>query len=157
MEEFTQDMLSRRYIVTGAAGHLGSTILRELSTLGCEICGLLLPGESPKVISPNITYYTGNICDMDSMRCLFEHAEGKSIYVIHTAALISIARKAPPMLHAVNVGGVRNILRLCAEYHVHRLVHVSSVHAIPELPKGQIMREPDSFSAARVNGGYAKT
>jgi len=152
-----QEAAIKRYIVTGAAGHLGSTILRELIDSGSEVYGLLLPGEIPIVNSPKVTYFTGDVCDSDSLRCLFEQGEGRELYVIHTAALISIAKEMPPNLHDVNVGGVRNILRLCSEYKVRRLVHVSSVHAIPELPKGQIMREPDSFSAERVNGGYAKT
>ncbi len=147
----------KRYLVTGAAGHLGSTILRELSGSGCEVYGLLLPGESPKVADPGFRYFTGDVCDVGSLRDLFEEAGGRELTVIHTAALISIAGKMPPKLYDVNVNGVKNILRLCREYGVKRLVHVSSVHAIPELPAGQIMREPDSFSADRVSGGYAKT
>ncbi|MCI2049743.1 MAG: NAD-dependent epimerase/dehydratase family protein [Lachnospiraceae bacterium] len=153
----TQNGPAKRYIVTGAGGHLGSTILRELCASGREVYGLLLPGEKPKVTGSNVTYFTGDVCDPGSLRCLFENGKDRELYVIHTAALISIAGKMPPKLHAVNVEGVKNILSLCSLYRVHRLVHVSSVHAIPELPGDQIMREPDSFSAARVQGGYAKT
>lgn len=152
-----QNAMKKRYIVTGAGGHLGSTILRELCVTGQEAYGLLLPGEKPKVIDSRITYFTGDICDIGSLRCLFANSKGRALYVIHTAALVSIAWKMPPKLYAVNVDGVKNILRLCAEYHVHRLVHVCSVHAIPELPGDQVMSEPASFSAASVQGGYAKT
>jgi dihydroflavonol-4-reductase len=152
-----QNAMKRRYIVTGAGGHLGSTILRELCATGREAYGLLLPGEKPKVTESRITYFTGDVCDIDSLRCLFTNSADCELYVIHTAALISIVWKIPPKLHAVNVDGVKNILRLCAEYHVHRLVHVSSVHAIPELSGNQVMSEPASFSAASVQGGYAKT
>lgn len=145
------------FIVTGAAGHLGSTVLRLLAGTGIEVRGLLLPGETPPVTAANIRYYTGDVCDADSLRCLFTDTHGKPCVVIHTAALISIAEKMPPRLYAVNVGGVRNVLRLCREYGAARLVHVSSVHAIPELPAGQVMTEPASFAAQRVHGGYAKT
>jgi dihydroflavonol-4-reductase len=157
MEEKLAEAAGKRYIVTGAAGHLGSTILRELSASGCEVCGLLQPGRAPKVTGPGITYRTGDVRDIDSMRDLFEYGEGRDTCVIHTAAMISIAGKMPPSLHAVNVDGVKNILRLCREYKIKRLVHVSSVHAIPEMPRGQTMREPLSFSPGLVNGGYAKT
>ena len=37
-----------------------------------------------------------------------------------------------------------------------RLVHVSSVHAIPEPPQGQVIREVDAFDPELVVGGYAK-
>lgn len=146
-----------RWIVTGAAGHLGSTVVRELTGAGREVYGLLLPGEAPKVSGPTVRYFTGDVCSPDSMRPLFENAAGRALIVIHTAALISIAEKMPPGLYAVNVEGVQNILRLCEEYKVERLVQVSSVHAIPELPCGQIMTEPAGFSPDSVVGGYAKT
>jgi dihydroflavonol-4-reductase len=78
--------------------------------------------------------------------------------MLHTAALISIAEKMPPHLYDVNVDGVKERAPPCAgNTGVRRLVHVSSVHAIPELPAGQVMREPVAFSAGLVNGGYAKT
>ena len=41
-------------------------------------------------------------------------------------------------------------------YGVSRLVHVSSVHAIPEPPQGQVIREVDAFDPDLVVGGYAK-
>lgn len=146
-----------RYIVTGAAGHLGSTVMRRLRELGCDARGLLLPGESEKVQDPRFCYFHGDICDKDSLRALFEDSDGREQIVIHTAALISIEEKKPPKLYAVNVEGVKNVLSLCREYGVKRLVQVSSVHAIPELPDGQVMREPTSFSSELVRGGYAKT
>lgn len=147
----------RRYIVTGAAGHLGCAIMHALLNAGEEAYGLLLPGQTAMVSGPHITYFHGDVCEIESLRCLFESADGKDLIVIHTAAMISIAEKIPPKLYEVNVNGTKNILKLCKEYHVKRLVHVSSVHAIPEAPDGATMKEMNSYSADRVVGGYAKT
>jgi dihydroflavonol-4-reductase len=146
-----------RFIVTGAAGHLGGTIMRLLAERGADASGLLLAGESEKVRDPRFTYFRGDVRDADSMRPLFESARGEDITVIHTAAIISIAEKLSPRLYDVNVNGTKNVLRLCREYGVKRLVHVSSVHAIPELPRGRTMSEVGAFSADSVHGGYAKT
>ena len=145
MEDRPEGTAAKKYIVTGAAGHLGSTVIRELSASGCEICGLLQPGGTPKVTGPNISYREGDICDIESLRCLFGGAEGRDVYVFHTAALISIAEKMPPRLHAVNVDGVKNILRLCREYRVRRLVHVSSVHAAGAPGKAEQPPRPALF------------
>ena len=49
------------------------------------------------------------------------------------------------------------MVELCREHQVKRLVYVSSVHAIPEKNKLQVLEEVDHFSADQVVGGYAKT
>lgn len=77
--------------------------------------------------------------------------------MIHTAGLISIAARISPQLREVNVNGTANMLSLCSRYGVSRFVYVSSVHAIPELPIPQVIREVEQFSAEQVTGGYAKT
>lgn len=58
-----------RYIVTGAAGHLGSTIIRSLLEERMPVRGLLLPTESP--IVSGAEYITGNVLEPESLRPLF--------------------------------------------------------------------------------------
>ena len=53
--------------------------------------------------------------------------------------------------------GTRNVLALCRQYGVRRLVYVSSVHAIAQDPDGGVLREISSFSPDAVAGSYAKT
>ncbi len=150
-------MTGKRYIITGAAGHLGSTILRELQDSGAELYGLLLPGEKPAADVQNVRYVYGDVCQPESLRPLYRGAADKEIIVIHTAAIISIAQGISPQMYNVNVNGVKNMIRISREYQVSRFVYVSSVHAIPELPHGETIREVGSFSPDRVVGGYAKT
>ena len=35
-------------------------------------------------------------------------------------------------MYDVNVNGTKNVLKLCTQYNVSRMVYVSSVHALPE-------------------------
>ena len=77
--------------------------------------------------------------------------------VIHTAGIIDISNHVSPELYDVNVSGTKNILALCREYPVKRLVYVSSVHAIPEQKRGNVTGEIRDFSPDAVVGGYAKT
>lgn len=145
----------KHYIITGAAGHLARAIISRLEETDCRIDGLILPGE-PKDDSHKVTYHVGDVTDPLSLEGIFEKADSETV-VIHTAGIISIADKVSPAVYRVNVEGTDNIIRLCLSTGVKRLVYVSSVHAIPELPKGQVMSEISHFDADSVWGGYAKT
>lgn len=146
-----------RYIVTGAGGHLGSTILRLLKNKKIEVIGLLYNEEKPAIDSPNIRYVSGDVCRPETLEPLFAKSNSQKLVVIHTAGLISIAARVSPQLREVNVNGTANMLSLCSRYGVSRFVYVSSVHAIPELPAPQVIREVEQFSTEQVIGGYAKT
>ena len=93
----------------------------------------------------------------ETLRPLFENTFGSEVYVIHTAGIISIENNVSEKLRQVNVGGTKNIVDLCKEYKVKRLVYVSSVHAIPEGEKSETLTEISHFSPDEVIGGYAKT
>ena len=149
------------YIVTGAAGHLGSTILRKLRRAGAAVRGLLLPGEQPPIPAREgdgrLAYVRGDVRDKASLRPLFEGTENRRVVVLHTAGIIDIADEVTPAMAAVNVGGTENIIALCRQQRDCRLVYVSSVHAIPEKGAMQVTEEVEHFSPDEVVGGYAKT
>lgn len=149
--------MAKRYIVTGAAGHLGSTILRLLWGRNLEVCCLLRQGEEPVVEGENIRYISGDVCRPETLAPLFDDGGGSETAVIHTAGLISIAGRVSPLVREVNVGGTANMVALCRKYGVGQFVYVSSVHAIPELPAPQVIRETEHFSPELVKGCYAKT
>ena len=149
--------MKQAYLVTGANGHLGSTILRALSSRrGAELRGLVLEGEDYEPL-PGVTYVSGDVRRPDTLRPLFEGLRGRQVYVLHTAGIIDISDQVSPLAYEVNVNGTRNVLALCREYRVRRLVYVSSVHAIPEGDKAQVLHEVAHFSPDQVVGGYAKT
>lgn len=144
------------YIVTGANGHLGGAIIRQLAGRDAEIRGLILPGETGACLD-RVQYYHGDVRDTDSLRPLFENTAGAAVYVFHTAGIIDIGETVSPVLYDVNVGGTVHILELCRAYGVKRLIHVSSVHAIPELDHIHVLSEVEEFSPDLVVGAYAKT
>lgn len=147
------------YIVTGAMGNLGNTIIRRLLADGCYVRGLAMPSE--KLIDysnqSNMELVRGNILDKESLLPLFENTAGRPIALIHTAGLISIGSKTDKRVYNVNVNGTKNIVDLAVHYGIAKLVHISSVHAIPEPPKGTKITEVSRFSPDEVHGCYAKT
>lgn len=151
--------MKRLFIVTGGCGHLGNTIVHKLLARGERVRVLVFPGETRKALDdcPGAEFFQGDVCDRTSLGPIFAHEADETLVVIHTAAIISIAAKVSPRLRAVNVGGVKNIVALCLENPGTRLIHVSSVHALPEHPGHSIIRESDQYHAAWVTGAYAKT
>lgn len=148
--------MKRLYIVTGANGHLASTIIKYLIKEDCSIRGLILPSEKAED-NGNVKYYKGDITKENSLREIFEKIDGYEVIVIHAAGLISIASEVSPLLYDVNVNGTKNMIRLCLRYNVKRMVYVSSVHAIPEVEEMGVISEVSSFSKDKVIGGYAST
>lgn len=148
--------MKKLYIITGAGGHLGGTIVRKLRGEPVQVRALLF-GEEEEKDEENIHYYKGDVRDAESLRPLFEECGGMDTYVIHTAGIVDISNHVSQKLYDVNVNGTKNIVALCREYKVKRLVYVSSVHAIPEQRRGAVTGEIREFSPERVTGGYAKT
>ena len=148
--------MQKLFLVTGAAGHLGGTIVRQLEKDGVLTRGLVLPGEAAPQ-GDHVTCVEGDVRKKDSLRPLFEGIQGYETYVIHTAGIVDISEHVSPAMYDVNVNGTKNIIDLCWEYQVKRLVYVSSVHAIPEKKSLEVMREVTRFSPEWVVGGYAKT
>lgn len=144
-----------QYIITGAAGHLGSTIIRLLLERGKAVRGLLLPGEQPAV--PSAEYIYGNVLEPEKLAPLFQRSQGEKLVLIHTAGLIDVSGEMSRCLYNTNVIGTKNVLALCQKYHVDKLVYVSSVHVIPESGTSVPQMEITKFSSDAVVGGYAKT
>lgn len=150
--------MERIYIITGAYGHLGYTIMKMLVDNGKNVRGLVLPSDrldGREGLRANI--FKGNVCDIDSLIPLFTFDKYYEVIVIHTAGIVSISSKFNQIVYDVNVNGTKNIIEMCKKYKVKRLIHVSSVHAIPEKPNNECITEVDNFNPDDVVGLYAKT
>ena len=150
--------MEKRYIVTGANGHLGHTIVSMLADAGACVRALVYGGDPQGVPVPQqVEQVQGDVRDYASLAALFAEDEEHENIVIHTAGVVKIASKADPNVYDVNVQGTKNIIRRCLENHAKRLVYVSSVHAIEEKHKGEKIEETKEFSPKRVVGLYAKS
>jgi dihydroflavonol-4-reductase len=150
--------LERIFLVTGANGHLGNTVAKALKAKGEKVRGFVMPKDkSTALVGLDFEVIEGNICDPDSLDLLFQGLQDYELIVIHTAGIVSIATKHDDLVYEVNVNGTRNIINKCLEYKVKRLIYISSVHAIPEKPRGEIIEEISDFNPDIVKGLYAKT
>lgn len=143
-----------KYIITGIGGHLGHAITKALLERGERVRGLLLPGQQPNFTG--VEYIWGDVTQPESLLPLFRYDE-EPVCLIHAAGMVDATGRTSQKLYDVNVGGTKNILALCREHQVDKLVYVSSVHAIPEHRKPTVQSEISQFDPALVEGGYAKT
>lgn len=151
--------MQRVYLITGIGGHLGNTIARRLLEQNEKVRGFARPNEDVTMLYGDaISIVRGDIRDYASLEPLFYGLDSDDeIYVIHTAGIVTVESKWNSAVEDVNVHGTENVVRLCKEHQVKKLVYVSSVHAIPELPQGETIHEVAHFSQAQVVGQYAKT
>ena len=145
------------YLVTGATGFLGLTVVRMLAARGERVTALVLKGDASAARLPaGVRVSCGNVADRDSLADFFSSCDEQTC-VIHCAGMISIRTTPGKRLRAINVTGTANIVALCQAHRAGKLIYVSSVHAIPEKPKGCLITEDCKFSPGLVDGDYAKS
>lgn len=146
-----------KYLVTGATGFLGRAVAEELVRRKAQVHALVLHDDPYTDLLPKeVRTVIGDVCDKSSLSDFFADADSRTC-VIHCAGIVSVASRPGPRLYQVNVGGTWKVLRQCMEHDVGKMVYVSSVHAIPEKPKGCIISEDCEFSPGLVDGDYAKS
>ena len=146
-----------QYLVTGATGFLGRAVAEELVRRRAQVHALVLRDDPYIHLLPKEVHTViGDVCVESSLTDFFADADSRTC-VIHCAGIVSVASRPGSKLYQVNVGGTWKVLRQCMEHNVGKMVYVSSVHAIPEKPKGCIITEHCQFYPGLVDGDYAKS
>lgn len=141
-------------LVTGAAGHLGNVLVRELLARGEQVRALVLPGEDCSALEGLAVEKTeGDILDLPTLEKVFRGVET----VYHMAALVSIEEGKEDLLYRVNVEGTRNVIRAVRAAGVRRLVYTSSIHAIERPAPGVQITESLPFDVHNPAGPYDRT
>ena len=141
-------------LVTGAAGHLGNVLVRELLDRGEKVRALVLPGEDTTAIDDlSIERAEGNVLDLNALRQAMQGVD----LVYHLAGLVSISPGQEEKLWQVNVGGTRNVIQACLDRGVRRLVYTSSIHALARPPEGVTIDENLPFDTHNPAGDYDRS
>ena len=146
------------YIVTGAAGNLGSAIVRELVNREKPVRAFVLRGEeAARHLPKEALVIEGDVTDIASLETLFaDIPENTTAYCIHCAAMVSVSNLVAEKIWHVNVDGTRYIVDKCHEHNV-RLIFIGSTGAIPEQPMGTAIKEIDHYDPNAVIGLYDQT
>lgn len=140
-------------VVTGATGHLGNVLVRELLERGSTVRAIVQPGDDPAPLSAlPVRTIEADIRDRAALRKAFTGATR----VFHLESMVSTSWTSRTRMQEVNVGGTQAVISACQGAWVSRLVHMGSVHALSE-PRSGVLDETAGFDPERVNGSYAKT
>ena len=152
-------MNKKIYLVTGAAGFLGSNVARQLIARGDTVRAFVLPNDPAiQYIPEEAEVVKGDLCDIDSIERFLSVPDGYSTIVIHCASMVSVNPEYSQRLMDVNVGGTQNLIDKCLEHReCKKMVYVSSTGAIPEAPKGQKIKEVSKFDLEQVVGCYSQS
>ncbi|MDI9629247.1 MAG: NAD-dependent epimerase/dehydratase family protein [Acidobacteriota bacterium] len=158
MGDLPADLL---WIVTGASGFLGNTLVRALLERQQRVRACIAEPELPASLAGLDCEITRlDLTDLASVAAAFAHSSATPAFVVHCAGIVSTAAKASPMLHRVNVDGTASVIVACRSAGVNRMAFISSVHAIPEPnPPGTIVEidDPAGFDPDLVVGPYARS
>ncbi len=144
--EFWKD---KRVFITGAAGFLGSWMVKELNSRGATTIGYVrdlgwhLSRREDPTTEPHFTVY-GALEDYDTvLRAINEH-EADTVLHLGAQPIIGIANRNPRSTFDANIRGTWNVLDACRELgkQVKRIVVASSDKAYgtaPTLPYDETM------------------
>src|SRR5713226_2174962 len=136
-----------KYLVTGAAGFIGSSLVRALLDRGDEV-------------RKRIDFRPVDILDLDATRQACEGVD----YVLHQAAIPSVPKSVldPLGSNRANADGTLNVLVAARDAKVKRVVYAASSSAYgdtPTLPKHEAMNpNPISpYAVAKLTGEYYRS
>lgn len=112
-------------VVTGASGHIGNCLVRELSEKGASV-RVLVHKDATGPGGPEVVSMMGSVTEPGILTKLCQGAD----VVFHLAARISLDNRHPGEDYAVNVLGTGNMLRAAHAAGVRKFIHFSSVEAM---------------------------
>ena len=125
-----------RYLITGIAGFIGSTLARALVAQGHEVRGIdnLSTGSLDNLadIRRAISFEQTDLQDVAGMKTACEGVD----FVLHQGALASVPRsvKDPLGSHQSNINGTLNLLIAARDAKVRRIVYAASSSAYGDQP-----------------------
>jgi UDP-glucose 4-epimerase len=113
------------FLVTGAAGFLGSALSNRLVREGHQVRGLDdLSAGDPSRLQPGVLFTRGDVIDRPKLWTLLQDVD----CVYHLAARVSVPESVlyPREYNTVNVGGTVSVMEAMRDVGVKRVVFISS-------------------------------
>ncbi len=137
--------MGTKALVTGAAGFIGSHLVKYLLEENVEVRAMILPGENTRNIDElDIECVRGDITDRESVKNAVHGCD----VVFHLAAIYALWLPRMSLMDEVNIDGTYNVMRAALNEGVERVVHTSSLVVFG----GQSPDEDSTEESPFVNG-----
>ncbi|HVJ40993.1 MAG TPA: hopanoid-associated sugar epimerase [Dongiaceae bacterium] len=141
-------------LVTGAAGFVGSAVVRHLLDQGESVRAFVRPSSDLRNLDGlNIEILRGDLTDRRSI----DQAIAGCDSLFHVAADYRLWVPNPEAMFAANVEGTRHIMQAAGEAGVKRIVYTSSVATLGLLPGGASADEETRATSADMIGPYKQS
>ncbi len=146
--------MSKKILVTGANGFLGSAITKLALKKGFKVSVLIRKNsniDNLKPISSRINFFYGDIRDFDSIHDAVKSSE----VIFHVAADYRLWARKKSEIYSSNVYGTENIALKVLELN-KKLIYTSSVATL-SLKKDQLSDETFEPNLNEIQGDYKKS
>ena len=125
-------MAKKKFLITGAAGFIGSHSVDQILAQGYEVLGIdnlrtgRLENLTSALLSPYFEFVEADVSDETALRRLFDRHDFAG--TLHLAALVSVPEsfKDPALNHRTNLAASDCLARLCIAHGCKRMVFASS-------------------------------
>jgi dihydroflavonol-4-reductase len=145
-----------RVVVTGAAGFIGSAVVRALLAREVDVVALLEPGAvTSNLDGLDVERREADITDERQLKGVFDDAK----YCFHLAAKFGFWPKDASSFYDVNVRGSQNVVRAATDAGIERVVFTSTVATLGlwETKQGRPSNEDDVADISHFYGNYKQT
>jgi dihydroflavonol-4-reductase len=145
-----------RIAVTGAAGFIGSAVVRALLARGAEVLALVEPGGDERNLEGlDLERVPVDVRDADGVMT----ACADTRFIFHLAALYRFWAKRPQDFYDINVGGTLNVLEAARRGSCERVIYTSTVGVLglDGAARGRPADETCYADVAHLFGLYKRT
>ncbi len=167
-ERIIEGLKESTVLVTGAAGSIGSEIVRQLISFRVNHVILLDKAESDlfnleqellaQNHTPNFEVVVGDVTNEEKMRKIFELYHPTIVFNAAAYKHVPLMEKFPAEALRVNVGGTKILANLAGEYGVDKFVFISTDKAVnPTNVMGASKRISEVYIQSLAQSGRYKT
>lgn len=145
-----------RVAVTGAAGFIGSAVVRQLLERRATVVAVVEPGSDRRNLDGlDVERTPADVRDRTSVQRALDGCR----YVFHVAAMYGFWAPRPSIFYEVNVAGTRNVLDAAAAVGCERIVYTSTVGTLglTGTARGVPATEDCTAEISHLHGNYKRS
>lgn len=142
----------RTAFVTGAAGHVGGNLVRQLLSKGWSV-RCLIHHDTRALEGVSVERIEGNLSDKTQLADQMLGCDA----VFHTAAYVAVEHVDIEKMKAINVYGTATICQAALDAQIPKLIHFSSIHAFQQRPTNTPLEEDRPLVSMGESAPYDHT